>query len=180
MSDKIKVQVYEIEFNPDYNNYESEEAYDTEYNENFAWMENPPAKDKFTKPGHATLLGYADRKRWVSSEELLELHAHKLKFEVKTVKDIYLGSKDIFQHTAEDKMPVQMVEQAAYYNNKCEVHMPGQALSFYNELLLKEDCCTDVLNEELCKGWRIVAACPQPDQRRPDYILGRFTPGLGE
>lgn len=35
---------------------------------------------------------------------------------------------------------------------------------------------TDVLQEQIAKGWRIIAACPQPDQRRPDYILGRFNP----
>jgi hypothetical protein len=64
------------------------------------------------------------------------------------------------------------------YNNRCEVHMPGQALSTYNETLLLEDACTDALQEELRKGWSIIAACPQPDQRRPDYILGRWNPDL--
>lgn len=29
---------------------------------------------------------------------------------------------------------------------------------------------------ELDAGWRILAVCPQPDQRRPDYILGRTKP----
>lgn len=62
------------------------------------------------------------------------------------------------------------------YNSKCEVHMPGQALSSYNDTQLMEDACTDELDAELCKGWRIIAACPQPDQRRPDYILGRWNP----
>lgn len=62
------------------------------------------------------------------------------------------------------------------YNNKCEVHMPGQALSVYNDMLLLEDTCTDALQDELNKGWRIIAACPQPNQRRPDYILGRYNP----
>lgn len=62
------------------------------------------------------------------------------------------------------------------YNDKCEVHMPGQALSMYNETLLLEDSCTDALQEALDVGWRVIAACPQPDKRRPDYILGRFNP----
>lgn len=64
------------------------------------------------------------------------------------------------------------------HNERCEVHMPGQALSTYNETLLIEDACTDVLQESLNSGWRIICACPQPDSRRPDYILGRFNPQL--
>lgn len=62
------------------------------------------------------------------------------------------------------------------YNTLCEVHMPGQALSMYNDVKLLEDSCSDVLQEALNEGWRIVAACPQPSARRPDYILGRFDP----
>lgn len=62
------------------------------------------------------------------------------------------------------------------YNSKCEVHMPGQALALYNDMLLMENACTDALQNELNNGWRIIAACPQPDQRRPDYILGRYNP----
>lgn len=62
------------------------------------------------------------------------------------------------------------------WNSRVEVHMPGQALSMYNRTMLLTDSCTDGLQEELEKGWRITACCPQPDQRRPDYILGRFDP----
>lgn len=62
------------------------------------------------------------------------------------------------------------------YNNKCEVHMPGQALAMYNDMMLLDDACTDALQDSLNQGWRIIAACPQPDQRRPDYILGRYNP----
>lgn len=64
------------------------------------------------------------------------------------------------------------------YNQKCEVHMPGQALASYNETLLLEDSCTDRLQEALNVGWRVIAACPQPDNRRPDYIMGRFNPSI--
>lgn len=66
------------------------------------------------------------------------------------------------------------------YNNKCEVHMPGMALATYNDLMLLEDACTYQLQSALNSGWRIIAACPQPDQRRPDYILGRFNPEQNE
>lgn len=62
-----------------------------------------------------------------------------------------------------------------YYNQMVGVHLAGNALSLYNELMLAEDCCTDELQHRLDEGWRIIAACPQP-QRRPDYILGRINP----
>jgi len=64
------------------------------------------------------------------------------------------------------------------YNEKCEVHMPGMALATYNETLLMEDACSDALQDCLNSGWRIIAACPQPNSRRPDYILGRFNPDI--
>ena len=61
-------------------------------------------------------------------------------------------------------------------NQKVNVHVGGGLIVTYNELLLKENCCTDELQECLTEGWRIIAVCIQPDQRRPDYVLGRFNP----
>jgi hypothetical protein len=68
---------------------------------------------------------------------------------------------------------------ADHVNHRVEVHMPGQALAMYNETLLMEDACTDALQNELANGWRIIAVCPQPDSRRPDYVLGRYNPNVG-
>lgn len=65
------------------------------------------------------------------------------------------------------------------YNNKCDVHVPGLGLLSLNRTMLLEDSCTDVLQSALNDGWRIIAACPQPDSRRPDYILGRYDPEYG-
>lgn len=62
------------------------------------------------------------------------------------------------------------------FNQRVEVHTPGNALALFNDIMLAEDCCTDALQNSLNEGWRIIAVCPQPDQRRPDYILGRFNP----
>lgn len=64
------------------------------------------------------------------------------------------------------------------YNNRCDVHMPGNMLASYNEVQLIEDSCTDRLQESLAQGWRMIAVCPQPDQRRPDYIMGRWNPDM--
>ena len=52
-------------------------------------------------------------------------------------------------------------------------------LNNVNEICLKEDCCSDALQDHLNDGWRIMAVCPQPDQRRPDYILGRVNTKIG-
>jgi hypothetical protein len=60
------------------------------------------------------------------------------------------------------------------FNNKCEVHIGGSLLMTVNDLKLLENSCTDVIQENLNHGWRIVACCVQPDGRRPDYILGRY------
>jgi hypothetical protein len=64
----------------------------------------------------------------------------------------------------------------ATFNARCSVHVPGLGLLMIDEVDLLADACTDHLNERLADGWRIVACCPQPDQRRPDYILGRSKP----
>jgi hypothetical protein len=64
----------------------------------------------------------------------------------------------------------------AQYNEKCEVYTPGAGLMLFNRVMLLQDACSDALQNELDNGWRIVAACPQPDQRRPDYIMGKYAP----
>lgn len=62
---------------------------------------------------------------------------------------------------------------AASTNEKCGQHQPNSALLSIAETKLMQDSCTDALQEQLAAGWRILAIQPQPDQRRPDYILGR-------
>lgn len=59
------------------------------------------------------------------------------------------------------------------FNEKCGTAQPNSALLDTAELLLLQDACTDLVQENLAKDWRILAIQPQSDQRRPDYILGR-------
>lgn len=61
----------------------------------------------------------------------------------------------------------------ALFNSKCGQQQPGNDLMTIDSTMLLEDSCTDILQDYLNKGWRIIAVCPQPDSRRPDYILGR-------
>ena len=59
------------------------------------------------------------------------------------------------------------------FNNRVQAQQPGDFLTSVTETMLLEDCCTDNLQSHISRGWRIIAVQPQPDQRRPDYILGR-------
>lgn len=70
-----------------------------------------------------------------------------------------------------ERMGVYSQEQQ--FNGKCEVHVPGFGLLMVDEIGVWENACTDTLQRALDDGWRIVAVCPQPNQRRPDYVLGR-------
>ena len=62
---------------------------------------------------------------------------------------------------------------SASMNERCGQHQPNNALLAIAETKLMESACTDAIQTELAAGWRILAIQPQPDQRRPDYILGR-------
>lgn len=90
------------------------------------------------------------------------------------IEDSLEGELIIFREIASKLLKLPAPERV--FNEKVEVHMPGQALSLYNDILLLTDDCSDDLQQALDNGWRIIAACPQPDQRRPDYIMGRFNP----
>lgn len=64
------------------------------------------------------------------------------------------------------------VEQLAY-NQKCNTPTSDAFLHNVNQTCLLEDCCTDYLQGKLKDGWRIISVTPQPNQRRPDYVLGK-------
>jgi len=66
------------------------------------------------------------------------------------------------------------------FNSKCEVHVPNLGLLNINNLAYANDYCTERLQGKLNEGWRILAICPQPNQRRPDYVLGRFIEGCSD
>ena len=58
------------------------------------------------------------------------------------------------------------------YNQLVNVAVGGSTLHI-DVVKVVEDYGTNQLQEELDSGWRIVAVCVQPNQRRPDYILGK-------
>lgn len=68
----------------------------------------------------------------------------------------------------------EKLEEIGPLNERCNVTVGGNNLLSVNEVLYREDCCTDALQADLDAGYRVLAVCVQPDQRRPDYILGKI------
>lgn len=62
---------------------------------------------------------------------------------------------------------------APAFNERVQVSVPSNSLTAIKEVKVCEDYCTELLQEWLDKGWSILAICPQPNQRRPDYIIGK-------
>lgn len=54
-----------------------------------------------------------------------------------------------------------------------QIAVPDIGLLLLDEVCVREDYCTDMLQSDLDEGWRILAICPPNAARRPDYILGR-------
>lgn len=70
-------------------------------------------------------------------------------------------------------MHLKRLDPKPPFNEKCQVVVPGIGLLEVSEVYVEKDCCTEHLQAKLTEGWRIMAVCPQPDQRRPDYVLGK-------
>jgi hypothetical protein len=71
-------------------------------------------------------------------------------------------------------------EKVVELNQQCNIHVPNLGLLNVNKMAYATDYCTEMLQERLLQGWRLIAVCPQPDQRRPDYILGMHVDELDE
>lgn len=106
-----------------------------------------------------------------------------VKFKIKMHADVGVGNAALVNRISAITARLDEVSSSSlwgdnnHYNEKCNQHQPGNMLSHYNETLLLDDCCTDYLQDALDKGWRIIVACPQPDGRRADYVLGRYNSG---
>lgn len=100
----------------------------------------------------------------------------KSKYEADTANKDFGYMQDLAQKIIDKLTVLDAGIPAMDWNHKCDIHMPGLGLMTINQTMLLEDSCTDVLQDAIDQGWRIIAACPQPDKRRPDYILGRSDP----
>ena len=105
----------------------------------------------------------------ICAEAALELAVkHKLTVSLKPGRQPNSIKKSV---AVDGNKTVEMMSQS--WNTRVGVPVAGNPLMDVNNVLLLEDCCTDVLQRTLNKGWKMMAVCPQPDGRRPDYILGR-------
>lgn len=94
--------------------------------------------------------------------------------------DLKIDLQEIGPMLLEFSIPFELKRLKSCYKAKVpgtvhqlQVAIPNTLLWEVNEVLLKEDACTDAIQNLLDDGWRILAICPPACQRRPDYILGR-------
>ena len=98
---------------------------------------------------------------------------------VDLIRVIEAGVDDTFKIDIEalaDKISGSIIGKTTenIYNQRLEIHQPNSPLFMYNDYKVLTDICTEALQEEIDRGWRVVCVCPQPDQRRPDYIMARY------
>ncbi len=144
-------------------------------------LDRPLETDEPDDDGLVTLkYSYQDYEADVPS--LLEAGFYKFSIEEKVsgpllgVIERVAATLERLEATLANRPILEVPKQDAYFNAKCDVHVPGLGLLALNQVKLLENTCTDELQALLDEGWRVVAACPQPDQRRPDYVLGRYDP----
>lgn len=58
-------------------------------------------------------------------------------------------------------------------NKKTNVILPSNELLNITDIFVEVNACTERIKIHLDSGYKILAICLQPDQRRPDYILGK-------
>lgn len=90
-----------------------------------------------------------------------------------TIKKALPYARYVADSVAEAMQP--RVDVAAPVNERCNVVVAGNGmLQAVDTVKVATDYWAESLQRELDAGWRILAICVQPDQRRPDYVLGRI------
>ncbi len=113
----------------------------------------------------------------VSEKQVVDLMLDGIEFKIKKQVKIHDDLPNLARRLEAILVKMETMKgDGKEFNEKVHVHMPGNALMSFNVTMLLEDACTDQLQQTMDRGWRIISVCPQPDQRRPDYILGRFDP----
>lgn len=115
-------------------------------------------------------------------EHILTLEQYESCYSYCTIKQILDLNTEAQIHAIDlDKLASKIADSVLgshgdkLFNNRLEIHQPDMPLFTYNRFIHLDDCCTDILQEHyINKGYRVVACIPQPDQRRPDYILGKY------
>lgn len=131
------------------------------------FLENWPfAKESVTKEGR--LDRYNLSKQRMTMEEVARLtKAGITQFDIEGVDGTMLTKMrdrgDLMDQGPLDYQAGRMIQ----------ITIPDNMLMFVNEVEWEDDCCTQVVQQRLDDGWRILAVCPPNAARRPDYIFGR-------
>lgn len=140
-----------------------------------------PSKEeimKWVEEGKEAVSSYRGRTCYGDLEPCVVI-AHKHGFDIKLPKldgddEISCLQKIIELIDKANIVPRQLaIDNHPSFNAKCNVHVPNNTMLRFDEVIFIEDACTVGIQEHLNEGYRIIAVCPQPDQRRPDYILGK-------
>lgn len=154
---KVKIASYYLreQFKEDHSRFE------------FFKLCNP--KSQYTLQNYLDDKGYDDIDILVNELELLPEWCFK-HMEVSVMKPLHLLQDE--RYGIDSRRFKELIAQ-------CQIHLPGNDLLRINNTKVLEDACTDALQEELDKGWRIISVCPIAGNRRPDYVLGRIDIGEG-
>lgn len=116
---------------------------------------------------------------WSSYDQFIEIEsfwkAWKKPFTIKEILPYSLNNETIFLERLNSNIEQLLTSPKieSYFNSKCNTHVSDVSLFTITETMVLENGCTEMLQARLKEGWRILSICPQPDQRRPDYVLGR-------
>ena len=94
---------------------------------------------------------------------------------MRTIRDELAELRSLANRTGRDSTRPGLPAKEIYESDGVtRAAMPEWMLVHIRTVRVHNDMCTDMLQGELDDGWMILAICPQPGQRRPDYIVGRF------
>ena len=101
------------------------------------------------------LTSWYERDGFADDHEMLFITASGLTFEVSKIAGVRnLDAPD------------------AIHNVVYQISVANIGLMQITAVEVHDDMCTDMLQEALDDGWRILAVCPPNDARRPAYVLG--------
>jgi hypothetical protein len=107
------------------------------------------------------------RDQWLSADKII-VDDEELEFLVSLGFDCTVRSwKSVMQQSGWPQPKTPMSTEVL------TVSVAQNFLLEVSDVMNCDNCCTDELRSYLKEGWRIIAICPQPGNRRPDYILGR-------
>ena len=149
----------------------------------YAWTwdekDDPEKKKKLVKKTDIVMLG-SNKEYLVDLDLFLSKHS-EMKISIRGLpptvdRDYATIISEIIRVQDKFEEALKRFDKNVEFNEKCDVHISNMGILNINEVGIIENACTDSLQSELDKGWRILAAMPQPDQRRYDYVLGRYNP----